>query len=275
VRAAEEYARQAVRLLPRSALARYQLGRVYLEQDRVFQAEQQFRQAVIFNPQFAEALYALGLTRSRTQSDIRGLALPARSAFVGSPGTAASLQNLTSAGAPERIQGLSQDPAVPRVASRSYGDTEVNGRVAQDGAYDLELSHLSSTRGDRGVVGVTLARNQEDGVRANADYTHNEVGFVIGQKKRTSPSGFFAIGQVERTDLGQNREFRGSEFLRDVRYRSGLSRLVGGYNFTHGADSRTRVLAQISEPYALQTVFGKPNFPAAIKSVTSTFGECT
>jgi tetratricopeptide (TPR) repeat protein len=53
LRAAQEYARRAVQLLPRSALARYQLGRVYLEQDRVFQAEQQFRQAVILDPQFA------------------------------------------------------------------------------------------------------------------------------------------------------------------------------------------------------------------------------
>jgi tetratricopeptide (TPR) repeat protein len=260
VRAAEDYARQAVRLLPRSALARYQLGRVYLEQDRVFQAEQQFLQAVILEPQFAEALYALGLTRSRTQSDLRGLSLSARSAFVGSSGTARSLQNLTSAGAPERIQGLSQDPAVPRVASRSYGDTEVNGRIGQDGSHDLEISHLKSTQGNRGVVGITIARNEEDGVRANADYTRNELDIIIGQKRQNSPSGFFALGQIERTELGQNRAFKPNEFARNLRYRSGQSRVVAGYNFSHGADSRTRVLTQISEPYALQTDISDPDF---------------
>ena len=43
--AAQEYARRAVSLLPDSALTHYELGRVYLEQERTTQAEQEFREA--------------------------------------------------------------------------------------------------------------------------------------------------------------------------------------------------------------------------------------
>ncbi len=62
--AAQTYARRAVALLPRSAIAHFVLGQVYQEQNRLTQAGEEFRFAATLDPQYAPARYALGVVRS-------------------------------------------------------------------------------------------------------------------------------------------------------------------------------------------------------------------
>lgn len=205
--AAQEFARRAVRLLPNSALAHYELGRVYLEQERTVQAEQEFRQATTLDRQFASARYALGLTEEKTEGGLlNSFGSLLGSALVGSPASTFSLENLQTPGAEQRIQAALLDPTVVRVASRSYGDAQLDAQGGELGTRDLAGSYLTDTSDGRGVRGVTGEEQATNGVRANADSKRDTASVVVGQKASNSPSGVLLTGDYENSSLGVNDE---------------------------------------------------------------------
>ncbi len=190
-------------LLPDSALAHYELGRVYLEQERTVQAEQEFRQATTLDRQFAAARYALGLTEEKTESGLlQSFSSLLGSALVGSPASTLSLENLQTPGAEQRIQAALLDPTVVRVASRSYGDTQLDAQLGEQGTRDLAGSFLTDTSDGRGVRGITGEEQATNGVRANADSKRDTASVVFGQKAANSPSGVFVTGDYEDSSLG-------------------------------------------------------------------------
>lgn len=255
--AAQEFALRGVQILPRSAPAHYQLGRVFLEQERTLQAEQQFRQAVRLDPQLATARYALGFVQDRTE---RSLLLSSSalqgSITIGSPATALSLQNLQTPGARERIQALAQNPTVARVASRSFGDTQIDGILGQDDTRNFGLSHLRESDDRRTVYGLNAERRETEGARANADDTFDRASFVFGHKVRQNPSGMFLLGDYERQQGGTNN-------LRDAtsttaRFKQNLPRLLAGLNLQSNETTRTNLLIQIAGGDLLLTDLANP-----------------
>ncbi len=244
--AAQEFARRAVRLLPDSALAHYELGRVYLEQERTVQAEQEFRQATTLDRQFASARYALGLTEEKTEGGLlNSFGSLLGSALVGSPASTFSLENLQTPGAEQRIQAALLDPTVVRVASRSYGDAQLDAQGGELGTRDLAGSYLTDTSDGRGVRGVTGEEQATNGVRANADSKRDTASVVVGQKASNSPSGVLLTGDYENSSLGVNDEtVAGSE---TQRFHLHLSHLLAGVNVAAGEHSRLRALVQVSK----------------------------
>jgi tetratricopeptide (TPR) repeat protein len=245
---AQEYARKAVKLLPDSAQAHYQLGRVYREMDRTAQAEQQFRQAVVLDPNFAAARFALGLAQEAAESG-RDLSRPssAISSNGSGPRQALNIQNLQTPGAEERIQSAIQDPSVIRSASRSFGDTQIEGKIGEDDTNQAEISHLRDIARERGALGASLSRFHTDGVRDGADLTQERAGFSWGRKKADNPSGFFVLGQIERTKSGGDT---GPIPLGPFapRAQKQIPQLILGYNLQNEEASRTRFLLQADRP---------------------------
>jgi len=254
LRGALEGAKRAVQILPDSAPAHYQLGRVLLEQDRIVQAESQFRLATILDPDNATARYALGFTRQKTE---RGLLAGARdilgAAALGGPGSSLTLQNLQTPGADDRIQAAVQDPTAVRVASRSYGDTQIDARIGENGVRDFDVSHLKEFGERRGVYGANLERQKTDGVRDNADRTLERGGFIFGRKKADDPSAFFLLGEVERSEYGLDTGLTSTPFAKDSRFEYKLPRVIAGLNLQSGQSSRTRFLVQASKLDSVQT----------------------
>ncbi|MBI3923857.1 MAG: TonB-dependent receptor, partial [Armatimonadetes bacterium] len=259
--AAQKFAQKAVRLLPKSAPAHYQLGRVYLEQERLLQAEQEFRLAVNYDRQFAAARYALGITRGKTGKGILAssgsLLTPSQ---VGTQGSSRTLQNLQSPGAQDRIQAAVQDPTVLRAATRSYGDTQLDGLFGEEGIRDYALSHLQGNADHRGVWGVTGERQETDGVRANADRTFNRYGVTYGQKAADSPSAFFVLAEREDQEMGLDNLVAPNPFAAQVRYEYELPRLIVGRNFRKNERSQTRFLLQTSALTQRSTDGSAPDF---------------
>jgi superkiller protein 3 len=201
---AQEFARRAVRLLPGSAVARYQLGRVYLEQNRAVQAEQEFRQAVTLDRNFADARFALGFTRAITET--RRQVAPAPGATdLGSLARLISLFNLQAPGNEERLQAVIQDPTLFRIASRSYGDTQLDALAGEMSTQNFSLSHLRETGNRRGERGIVASRDDSDlSERSNTDETNHQIGVVFGQKSKRNPSGLFFLGQFVRQEKGMS-----------------------------------------------------------------------
>ena len=248
--AAQEFARRAVRLLPDSAVAHYELGRVYLEQERTVQAEQEFRQATTLDRQFAAARFALGLTEETAEAGrdpSQPLGAIAAASQSGASG-ALNIQNLQTAGAEERIQAAIQDPTVVRVASRSFGDAQIDTRVGDGGTRDFDLSYLHDTNDQRGEAGLNAQHLRDDGVRANAGTTDERAGILFGDKAADNPSGFFAQGQyVHETfggDVGLDSTPTGASQRIETKVLYGLI----GYNLQHGDNQRTRFLLQTDQP---------------------------
>lgn len=239
-----EFARQAVKVLPASALAHYQLGRVYLEQERVTQAQSQFRQAATLDPQLARARYALGLTQelAATGRDPSSALGQIAAAIESSPQQATNIQNLQTPGATERIKAAIQDPTVVRTATRSFGDTQLDGALGTNGTQNLGVSYLSETANRRGVQGFSFSRDATDGIRANADSTNWRGGFVLGRKQSDSPSGFFLLGQYDKREYGTDNEVFSNPQSAITRSEVKKPSLIAGYNLQNSENARTRFL---------------------------------
>lgn len=264
---AQEFARKAVKLLPDSAPAHYQLGRVYQEQERTVQAEQEFRQAVILEPQFTAARFALGLARevAETGSDLNQ-PLSAIASNSSGPRQALNIQNLQTPGTEDRIQSAIQDPAVVRSASRAFGDTQIEGRIGEADSKDVSLSHLQEINNRRGSFGVTATRDHTDGVRANADLTQDKVGFTVGTKRQNNPSGFFVLGQLQQRTFGANTAPDPTITLGadSRRYSISLPTALIGYNLQNRENQHTRFLLQADKPKSrLSDIFGFQNIDAS------------
>lgn len=256
----QEYARKAVKLLPDSAPAHYQLGRVYREMERSVQAEQEFRQAVILDPQFAEARFALGLAREAAESGSDfNRPLGAIASNSSGPRQALNIQNLQTPGTEDRIQAAIQDPSVVRTASRAFGGNQIEGRIGEDNTNNLSLSHLQDINGGRGSFGAGASRDHTNGIRDNADLTEEKAGFTYGSKKRDDPSGFFALGEFDRRGFGANTAVDPTTTLGadSRRVRINLPTGIIGYNFEKAEAQRTRLLLQADQPKSrLTDVFG-------------------
>jgi tetratricopeptide (TPR) repeat protein len=246
--AAQEFARRGVAILPFSAPAHYQLGRVYAEQGRVSSAESQFRQAVTLDPNFDEARYALGLARERTERGLLGIldnANGAGSRTVGSAGSALALQNLQTPGADDRVQAIAGDPTSVRPATRAFGDFQIDGAVSSQ-RKDAGVSFLRQSTDRRDLYGINAERQDDDGPdgRVNADRTFDRAGFLVGRKSGAGAGGGFVLGEFERARQGVNTTFQDAPDSRSIRSRYELPRLLAGYNFQSRADARTRLLLQ-------------------------------
>ena len=246
---AQEFARKAVKLLPDSAQAHYQLGRVYREQERSVQAEQEFRQAVILDPQFAAARFALGLAREVAESGgdfTRPLSAIASNSS--GPRQALNIQNLQTPGAEDRLQAAIQDPSVVRSASRAFGDNQIEGSIGEGNTNNIGLSHLREINNRRGSFGASISRNHTDGIRPTAGLTQENFGVFAGSKKPDTPSGFFALGQVLHSkfgrDAGPTAQTLGTAFStkRTVPF------TVLGYNDQTSENQRTRFLLAFDDP---------------------------
>ncbi len=248
LREAFDFGRRAVQILPASAPAHYQFGRVLLEQNRTTQAQAQFRFATALDPNFARARYALGVTQEIAASgrDVSRALGQTSAATEGGPSQGLSLRNLQTPGARERIQAAIQDPNVVRTATRSYGDTEINGAIGQKGVRDADVSVLKESGDRRGVLGVTASHNEAGGVRDNADFGSDRASFTLGRKAKGNPSGVFALGQFEK------REFGGNTGLVDDpdvgRQEVENPQLLLGFNLQRNQNARTRFLISAEKP---------------------------
>jgi len=240
-----DYARRAVSLLPDSSLAHYQLGRVYLEQDRTFQAEQQFRQATILDRENASARFALGTIREQIESgrDLTRASSLLSEANLGGAFRGLSLQNLQSPGMEDRIQAALQNPTVARIATRSYGDTQIDGVIGDKGRADADFSSLHSSQDRSSLLGVTALTNSRDGARFNSDQTTDRIGLMVGQKAKDNPSGLFFLGQFDHINQGLNTDNL-SSFAHDARAHISKPSILFGGNLQKSQDSRTRFLVQ-------------------------------
>ena len=245
-----DFARKGTGLLPNSALTHYQLGRVYLELDRGVQALQEFRKAVLLDRDFPEARYALGFAQELVETG-RDPSRPAAAAGAGAINSAAralNIQNLQTPGAEHRIQAAIQDATVIRTASRSFGDTEAEIIVGENGTLNGDVSHLQLDGGRR-VLGVTAERRSFDDIngRENSDLTSDRFGLIFGQKAKNNPSSFLAMGQYDRIVEGLNKGDQPS-ITESVRTRVTKPRLLLGGNWQTSDHSRTRALIQYVRP---------------------------
>lgn len=246
---AQDYARRAVQILPASAPAHYQLGRVYLEQGRSTQAESQFREATLLDKNFPSARYALGYAQQQAESGL--LATPTLSGGainLGSPATGLDLQtNLQSPGTADRVQAALLDPSVARVASRSLGDTQVDASAGGDSTYNLKVSQLQELGDRRGVLGVVGSYDTTDGPVANSDRNLQNYSFIYGQKGENTPNSVLLLAEYQADEQGLGalpHTYSSSETFSQTQ-RSPL--LLLGYHLAHGADANTRVLLQLGK----------------------------
>lgn len=197
------FAREGARLLPGSAPARYQLARVFLEQGRTIQAEQGFQLALVFDPNFASARYAFGLLRGS-----RGFVGSGRvngtvaAALEASQARTLSFQDLSSPGTSERVQATTQNPTVFRSASRSFGDTQLDGNFGESGSRFGSLSFARESKNRRGALGLNASNVDEAGVRPFAGWRDEDVVVQAGQKAGSNASGVWALASVQRLRPG-------------------------------------------------------------------------
>ena len=248
--AAQEFARRAVSLLPDSALAHYELGRVYLEQERTIQAEQEFRQATTLDRQFAAARYALGLAEDEAATG-RDPSQPLGTiAAVSQSGASSALniQQLDSVGAQERIQAAIQDPTVVRVASRSFGDAQFDGRYGDKGVRGYDFSYLHESNDRQTEAGLTTQSLHDDGVRPNSSTTDERDSALFGYKAQDNPFGLFVEGDYQRQDLGWDVGLESTLLGASQRIVNTIPNLLIGLNLHHGEDQSTRFLFQTDQP---------------------------
>jgi tetratricopeptide (TPR) repeat protein len=246
---AQNFALTAVKLLPGSAIAHYQLGRVYNEMDRTVQAEQEFRQAVILDRNFASARFAFGIAREAASSG-RDLNRPLSTIASQSSGPrqALNVQNIQTPGAEERLQAAIQDPSVIRSASRSFGDVQLSGQYGEQGSYDGDFSVLKEINDRRGAFGAGLSRLHDAGVRPNADSTQEKAGFNWGSKKPDSASGYFVLGQFDHNRNGSDIGTISDPIFATRRTEKTVPQLIAGYNFQNKQNHQTRLLISADNP---------------------------
>lgn len=253
-----DYASRAVKILPDSALAHYQLGRVFLEQNRTAQAENQFRLATALDPDLARARYALGLTQDFASSG-RDTSRPAgqiAAALESGQSGGLNVRNLATPGANDRIQAAIQDPTVVRTATRSFGDFQLDAVLGENGEREGTLSFLRESSNRRAVYGVGVSRVESEGVRANADSQITRFSALYGQKESGSPSGFFLSGEWRRDESGLNFGPESNSANVNSRVNRNVSPdLLGGYVRQWNGRSRTRLLVQSSRAQLNAQVF--------------------
>jgi tetratricopeptide (TPR) repeat protein len=245
---AQIYANKAVKILPQSAIAHYELGRVYLEQQHTYQAQQEFRIATVLDSKLTAARYALGLVEEKTQS---GLLQSFNTIFdsdqVGSPASAQSVNNLETPGANNRVQAEVMDPTSVRSATRSYGNTEIDGDIGSRGSHDLAASYLTETPNGRGVVGVDGESQFQEGVRADSDNMLNTANFIFGQKATDSSLGFTLIGNYEQKRGGDDSQLASNNYAASSYSNSQIARILAGSTVPTGASGNILVLFQASD----------------------------
>jgi len=248
---AQTYARRAVTLLPRSAIAHYQLGQVCQEQGRLMQARQEYRLAATLDPQYAPARYALGVVRGilETGMDIAHPLGAVDAATQGSPGQTLNLQNLQAPGMEDRIQAVIADPTVVRVASRAYGDTQIDGLLGEEHTTRADLSYLHETRDRGSVIGVTAAQSTTDGVRANADRMDEQFGVNYGWQAPDHRFGLFALAQFERSIFGADINATTKPFDQYLRANYETPYLLFGANRQWDSQQQTSLLVVSQRPY--------------------------
>ena len=249
------FAQQAVSLLPNSAIAHFVLGQVYQEQGRTVQAGDQFRLAATLDPQYAAARYALGVITASTEAGT-DLVHPLSAFTAAEQGTSAqnfNLQNLQSPGAQDRIQAAIQDPTVVRVATRSFGDTQIDGSFGEEDTQHADLSYLHESDNQRGVIGLSAQHDSTDGVRANADNTDDQFGLNFGMKAADNPSGLFTMAQFSRMTYGNDVGLTSDPLLATSRTHAEHPSLLLGGTLQFDASQRTSVLVQGERPYGDDT----------------------
>jgi hypothetical protein len=168
---------------------------------------------------------------------------------LNSASRAVNMKNLQTPGAEDRLQAAIADPTVVRTASRSYGDTEIQAVVGQDGVRNATASHLELSKDRRGIFGITAQHESSDQIndRANSDLTNNRYSVIFGRKSQNNPSSFFVMGDYEGVDVGLNRgDQPPTGFL--SRDEARKPRLILGANLQKNSSSRTRAILQYSKP---------------------------
>ncbi len=135
-----------------------------------------------------------------------------------------------------------------RVASRAFGDLQLDAAEGGEQTQDADISYLHESADRRGVIGVTAVRDATAGVRANAGSKDELLGLNIGQKAEDTPSGWFALGQFDRKEQGADLAAESvptSAHLRDTR--ESPYYLLGG-NLQSNDNQRTLVLATYERP---------------------------
>ncbi len=238
------YAREAVRLLPNSAPAQYQLGRVFLEQGRTTQAQNRFQLATILEPNNARARYALGYTQQLVaQGDDAARPLgQIEAAREGAPNVALSLQNQATPGAFELYQAAITDPTAVRASSRSFGDWQLNGRLGTDSSATGEASYLHESDDRRGLTAFGLRRDTTQGARRGEDNDETDAAITLGRKAKGSPSAVFAFASYQQLHPVTDEDFDRAPVSYPARRERPL--VVLGANIAHGQSSSTRLLFQ-------------------------------
>ncbi|MDQ3815654.1 MAG: TonB-dependent receptor, partial [Armatimonadota bacterium] len=131
---------------------------------------------------------------------------------------------------------------------RSFGDTQVGSTAGEQGTREFELSHLQEAGHRRGVRGLTVERQETDGVRANADVKSDRFSLVFGQKAQDKPLGVYLLGQFERRDLGADTGEVPSSSSANTRREDTLPRLLAGFNLQSSERRQTRALLQYMRP---------------------------
>ncbi len=252
--AAQTYARRAVELLPRSAISHFVLGQVYQEQHRLTQADQEYRLATTLDPQYAPARYALGVMRGilDTGGDFSHPLGMVDAVNQASPYQELTIQNRQAPGMADRIQAAVLDPTVVRVASRAFGDLQVDGDIGGEKTRDADLSYLHESDDRCGVIGVAASTSSTDGVRANAGTKNDLLGLSIGRKAADNSSGWFALGQVTRENLGDDvAAVSQTPTLRTTN--ESPYYLLGG-NLQQGDHQHTYALVSLSAPWKMSWI---------------------
>ena len=242
---AEIIAREGVKALPQSAIAHYELGRVYSEEQHTYQAEQEYRIATTLDPNLESARYALGVTQEKIQSGLlTSFSSIFDSALIGSPASSSNLADLDTPGANERIQAEVLDPTAIRSATKSYGDTELDALDGGSLSNDEAISYVGDTNGSSGVVGVDGGHQFERGVRDNDDTDFNQASLIDAQKIWDGKAGYVLLGDYEQINQAADNAVQNLPYEAAVRANSQLTRMTGGFNIATSSVSRLAVLVQ-------------------------------
>lgn len=267
---AEAYARRAVILLPDSSLAHYQLGRVYFEQGRTFQAEQQFRQATILDRENTAARFALGTVREQIESgrDFSRASSLLNEANLGGAGRGISLQNLQAPGAEDRVQAVLQDPTVARIATRSYGDTQIDGSFGSKKFLNGNVSSLLESRDKQNLFGFSASHLRLNGAFDNTEQESEKASAIFGHKTKNNDAGLVFMVQTARDQQGMNTD-NFSAFSRNANSGSRRKMFLLGGTLHPRPNERTRFLLRGLNIDEGTTGFA---FDASTKSTTDNYG---
>ncbi len=239
------YAQQGVKLLPDSAIAHYELGRVYLEEQHTYQAEEEFRLATVLDPQLATARYALGLVEEKTQQGlVQSFSSIFNSDIVGSPASSASLNNTQTPGANDRILAAMTDPTSVVAATRSYGTSELDGDIGTLESHDVAASYLTDTDGGNGVVGLSAETQFNHGVRHSDDSTTYNASAIVGKKAVNDATGYTVLSDYEQENIAANSGDTSSTLSAIERSLYRFSRIDAGTSTSLGSFGHVTTLLQ-------------------------------